>query len=363
MEVQLLANEKNIGTEISKTLKSGNYEHFKFAVAYAKNSGVGRLHDDLVHFSNSGGQTEAIVGVDQHNTSYQALVNLSTFTKDNLYIHHDKGMITFHPKVYLFGNNEFEKVIIGSSNLTAGGLYTNFEANVDITLSKSEISGKFKTEVQNYWNFLSHDANTKKADLPFIQNLMELGALADENKQKSFKEIISKISKVPFSSRGQIAKLPPQSTEIVKDSPLLHDNFAMTLAGFDVSERSQDPVILIPIKALKQFPTFWNWPNLYTYSGAGYPQFYGIANIIIDNIEHKAQHIRIYFYDKKSEFRLQCEAIKRNGNQGDIMIVSRELTKPLEFKIVLVRQNSERYKSLINSLTQKVSNQKFFTYY
>ncbi len=243
MEVQLLANEKNIGNEISKTLRSGNYEYFKFAVAYAKNSGVGRLHDDLVHFSNSGGQTEAIVGIDQHITSYQALVNLSTFTNDNLYIHHDKGMVTFHPKVYLFGNNEFEKIIIGSSNLTAGGLYTNFEANIDITLGKSKNSNKFKDEVHNYWSFLSKDDNTKKADLHFIKNLLELGALADENKQKSFKEIISKISKVPFTTRSQISKLPSQSTKIFKDSPLLHDNFAMTLAGFDVSKRSQDPVI------------------------------------------------------------------------------------------------------------------------
>ena len=144
MELQLLANEKNIGNEISKILKSENYKFFKFAVAYAKNSGIGRLNNDLVNFSDSGGQTEAIVGIDQRITSYQALVNLSSITKGNLLIYHDKGMITFHPKLYLFGNDNVEKVIIGSSNLTAGGLYTNFEANVDITLNESDTSNKFK---------------------------------------------------------------------------------------------------------------------------------------------------------------------------------------------------------------------------
>ena len=367
MELQLLVNEKNIGNEISKVLKSENYKFFKFAVAYAKNSGIGRLNNDLVNFSDSGGQTEAIVGIDQRITSYQALVNLSSITKGNLLIHHDKGMITFHPKLYLFGNDNIEKIIIGSSNLTAGGLYTNFEANVDITLNESDTSNKFKTEVSDYWDFLTNDLNTKKADLKFIKNLFEIGVLSDENKQKSFKKIISKLSKAPFKTRPAISKSPPLSKNIFNDSPLQINNFAMTLSGFDVSDKSQDPVILIPITALKQFPIFWNWPNLYTYSDAGYPQFYGIANILIDRQFYKNQHIRIYYYNTKSEFRLQCEAIKRNGKPDDIMLVRREILtsseESLEFNIELVRQNTKKYKKLIGSLNEKAGPKKVFKYF
>src|SRR5256885_634459 len=100
MELTLLTHENRVGEEIAKTLRSGKYSDFKVAVAYTKNSGIGRIYDDLSHFSNYGGRTSVIAGIDQRNTSYQALINLKSFAKDNLFIHHDRNFeVTFHPKV------------------------------------------------------------------------------------------------------------------------------------------------------------------------------------------------------------------------------------------------------------------------
>lgn len=364
MKLNLLTHENTVGGEISESLKNGKYLQFKIAVAYAKNSGINRIYNDLLNFANNGGKTSAIIGIDQNNTSYQALINLKTFTKDCLYIHHDRNFdITFHPKVYLFGNQEIEKVIIGSSNFTAGGFYLNTEANVRIILDNSLEARNFKSQVTHYWDNLINDENTKQSDLAFLNKLLELGSLIDESKQKPFSEIIEKISDLPFKSKKRSKTLPPVSTQVITASPLLKEKFAMTLSGFDVSARSQDPVILIPIVALKKYPNFWNWPTYYANSGAGYPQLYATANVKIDGKTSKGQHIRIYYYDSKKEFRLQCEAIKRNGNQGDIISIHKDDNKPLEFDIELLRQGSTKYSAIQPLLNNKASAQKFFTYY
>lgn len=364
MELSLLTHENTAGAEIAKTLTSGKYSDFKVAVAYAKNSGISRIYNELSEFSNNGGKTSVIAGIDQNNTSYQALVNLKTFAKENLFIHHDKNFdITFHPKVYLFGNREIEKVIIGSSNFTAGGFFLNYEANIGVTLDTTKEAKDFQKQVANYWDGLLKDENTKKCDLSFLDKLLEYGSVVDERKQKPFREIIEKISDLPFKTKKKEKVLPPVSTQVVTAIPALKEKFAMTLSGFDVSEKSQDPVILIPMAALKSMPLFWNWPTLYTNSGSGYPQLYAVANIRIDGKTLKGQHIRIYYYDKKKEFRLQCEPIKRNGNQGDIIIIHKDPNKPLEFEIELLRQSSTKHKTISPLLTNKVSTQKFFTYY
>lgn len=365
MELTLLTHENTAGEEVAKTLKSGKYLDFKVAVAYTRNSGISRIYNELSDFSNNGGKTSIIAGIDQSNTSYQALINLRTFAKDNLFIHHDKNFaITFHPKVYLFGNKEIEKIIIGSSNFTAGGFFLNYEANIGVTLDDSKNSKDFKSQVSDYWENLLNDENTKKCELSLLEKLLENGSVIDERKQKTFKEIIEKISTdLPFKTRKKVKTLPPVAAASAVRVPLLKEKFAMTLSGFDVSARSQDPVILIPIAALRAMPAFWNFPLLYTDSGAGYPQLYAIANIRIDSKILKDQHIRIYYYDRKNEFRLQCEPIKRNGKQGDIILIHKDSSKPLEFKIELLRTASVKFKAIKPLLTNKVSTQKFFNYY
>ena len=327
-----------------------------------KTPGVGRLYNDLMQFSNQGGQTTAIIGIDQNNTSYQALANLISFTNSSLYIHHDKGAITFHPKVYLFGNEQIEKVFVGSSNLTAGGLFLNFEANIFVNLDKSDKSEEFRNKITEYWNFLISDGNTKLVDLQFITRLLESGNLIDENKKRGFKEIIGEVSNLPFTSR-KIQKLLPVSKQLNINPKKFSSNFAMILSGFDVSSKSLDPVQLIPIAALKEFPVFWNFPKFYIESDKGYPQLYAIANILIDGKILANQHIRIYYYDKKKEFRLQCEAIKRNGNQNDIMVIRKDENRPLEFRIELLRFGSVEHSAILPLLTKKVSPLKSYGYF
>lgn len=365
MKLTLFTHENTAGEEIAYTLRSGKYSDFKGTVAYSRSSGIGRIYNELTEFTEHGGKTSVIAGIDQNNTSYQALVNLKTFAKDNLFIHHDKNYnITFHPKVYMFGNEEIEKVIIGSSNLTAGGFYSNYEANVGITFDNSKSSKDFQKQISDYWNNLINDENTKKCEMPLLRKLLECGSVVDEHRQRPFREIISKVeTDLPFKTKKKVKRLPSIAEGASVSVPVLANKFAMTLSAFDVSSKSQDPVILIPLAALKKMPTFWNFPFLYTNSFAGYPQLYALANIRIDGKTIKEQHIRIYYYDQKREFRLQCKAIKRNGRSGDIITIEKDSTNPLEFEIELLRKNSKKFNALEPILTSRASTQKRFTYY
>lgn len=47
----------------------------------------------------------------------------------------NKTDIVFHPKIYLFKKNRETTGIVGSTNLTRGGLLSNFEVNVVISSS------------------------------------------------------------------------------------------------------------------------------------------------------------------------------------------------------------------------------------
>ena len=118
----------SLGDEIIKKLNSGDYDEFRFIVAYAKTSGVNRLLPSMLDFKNTGGKILGIVGIDQFNTSYEALKSLNNIC-DELYIYHSENLMkTFHVKAYSFKGASENWIAVGSNNLTAGGLFSNYEA-------------------------------------------------------------------------------------------------------------------------------------------------------------------------------------------------------------------------------------------
>ena len=53
-------------------------------------------------------------------------------------IFHNENGPTFHPKMYVFSNDRNAEVIIGSGNLTRGGLLDNYEASIALTLDLTD---------------------------------------------------------------------------------------------------------------------------------------------------------------------------------------------------------------------------------
>lgn len=125
-----------LGNRLLELLESPDYHTLIIVVAFAKNSGVLRVKDSLEKFRARGGKVNVYVGVDLGVTSYEALMALLLCT-DTLNVVHSENGQTFHTKIYQFLGNEKGMIIVGSHNLTGGGLWTNFESSVLVPVGSS----------------------------------------------------------------------------------------------------------------------------------------------------------------------------------------------------------------------------------
>ena len=112
--------------------------HLTLVVAWAKRSGLQRIQPDLDAIREHGGSVSIIVGISEGGATRQGL-ELAMQVADRVDIFHDPAGRTFHPKVYTFRSDTLSKLLIGSNNMTAGGLYGNYEAGISVTAENDDL--------------------------------------------------------------------------------------------------------------------------------------------------------------------------------------------------------------------------------
>ena len=144
-----------LGDRLIELLDSADYHTLNVAVAFAKNSGVLRVKDAFSHFRERGGSVNVYVGVDLGGTSYEALTTLRLHTDSLNVVHSERGQ-TFHSKIYQFSGEKSGLLVVGSHNLTAGGLWTNFESSVHIPIDGEKAAEtKISKEMGDYFQELA----------------------------------------------------------------------------------------------------------------------------------------------------------------------------------------------------------------
>ena len=137
MRIRLLAQPLASGTDlrdffeeigVNKTLT-----RLRAVVAWVKRSGLDRTQDHLRALRARGGTLELIVGISQGGATKQGL-SLALDLFDSVHVFHDRSGRTFHPKFYVADGYNSACILIGSNNLTAGGVYYNYEAGAIIDL-------------------------------------------------------------------------------------------------------------------------------------------------------------------------------------------------------------------------------------
>jgi hypothetical protein len=143
-----------IGAVLGKELGDDAIGALWFATAWIKPSGVLRLAREAKAFRERGGRIEGILGIDHGGATFEGLeAALEWF--DDVFVFHHPGERTFHPKLYVAQGERAAKVVMGSGNFTKGGLFTNYEAAVVLTLDREDAGDeRFLSDLRTYYDSL-----------------------------------------------------------------------------------------------------------------------------------------------------------------------------------------------------------------
>jgi hypothetical protein len=187
MTLQLLTQPFRDGPSALSFLEAGlgdeDVSSFLVISAWVRRSGVELLVPAIETLQARGGRARLIVGVDLGGTTRQG-VELARRTFDTVHVFHDPAGGTFHPKLYLATTDDDRGyALVGSNNLTAGGLWHNYETGMLVTL-ETEADSRFAREMRAFADRLTDDGGVCKALTNGVSRRLEReGWLADENRR------------------------------------------------------------------------------------------------------------------------------------------------------------------------------------
>ncbi len=139
--------------ELNRLFKSKKYNSFKCLVAFLTWEGLGLIYQEMEKFYNRNkGRVNFIVGLGGNPEELHSLRYLIQSMPKGKYRIFDvnNGNYTFHPKIYLFTGSTESNILIGSNNMTQGGLYFNSECSISINY-KNNVKDQFIEEVEQLW--------------------------------------------------------------------------------------------------------------------------------------------------------------------------------------------------------------------
>lgn len=212
-----------------------HYRKLRIAVAWAKRSGLARIWDALANFRHDGGHVQLIIGVSEGGASKEGL-ELALSGSDDSYVFHDPRR-TFHPKVYFASSDLEHSLLVGSSNLTAGGLSWNYEASLWLEWKADEDDGLTNSVTEWFERLLGESNSCLPLTADLIENMInsgdlvigtELGSRRIQKKRSDAPEdndsaVTTTVSGMFKPVVGGLRKLPAPSSSfhpIALDSPI-----------------------------------------------------------------------------------------------------------------------------------------------
>ncbi|MDE7227068.1 MAG: NgoFVII family restriction endonuclease [Treponemataceae bacterium] len=239
-----------IGKIINQELQ--NSEKTQIAVAFLKSSGVDVIRDSLLRSLDNGGKFELIVGLDFKTTDPKAMKYFLDLKRQykgvDFYCYGDKrenrNDVVFHPKIYLFKNSNENISIVGSTNLTRGGLESNFEVNA-IFNEKNPIQF---SKLQAIYNSVKYTDSLFTPDEEYLMKYSDIFHMLEKNeystrKDKSVRKIILEIQEKESQLPGTIPSLKKLLVEFLKSEKAKnHDEVTLNKIYEYLEERVKDPI-------------------------------------------------------------------------------------------------------------------------
>lgn len=372
----------------------GDWTEFRAAIAFVKRSGVKHIAARLAAFAQSR-QVELIAGVDHAGTSYEGLKGLMDAVSPNgrIVVFHNQLPHTFHPKVYLFKSADRAEIVVGSGNLTEGGLYTNYEASVQVELdlgveTDREALESLEAALDGWADAPS--GTSMELNEARLESLVETGLVPKEAEMTGATaaqggagpgESLPESGGVAVGFEAvPVPAAPPamqatetatmvQATQTPTTVQATGRRYVMTLQKTDVgvgqttagtSRRS--PEIFIPLKARDAEPAFWDWQGGFEEDPERAGKFdrrgvrMRVANEVVE--------VNMMTWPVKHDFRLRSEALRSLGEIGDILVMERVAGAGIEYDVGVVAVGSADYEAMLARCDQSVRNsKKRFGYY
>lgn len=145
------ASENAVGKYLIKFLSEDFFHTFTGFSAFLSVAGLDAISNFIEQAKTNSKSLNLIVGVDEGGTPQDALKRLHDLYI-NGYIFYQRESPIFHPKIYLFEGENQTKLIVGSSNLTLKGLFTNVESSLLVEFSADDEDGqKLLSELKSYF--------------------------------------------------------------------------------------------------------------------------------------------------------------------------------------------------------------------
>lgn len=345
---------QRLGDLLTARLRDPSWTHFRAAVAFVKRSGVKHMVADLRSFAASG-HVKMAVGVDLGGTSVEGLTALldALEGRGSIWVVHNENGSTFHPKVYLFKSDTRAQLIVGSGNLTEGGLFDNYEASLGLELDLALDDDRvFLEQIEGVLDgyedvtsgisvgltretlarlvadgYLPAEAYSRRAE----EGAAETGPGDDEEDSAS-----ALFERVPVPPPPRIAGRPdaaprtggtraPAEPGTATGQALV---FYMTLMRTDAGTgqttagaQRRSPEIFIPLAARNFAPEFWEWPKGFTADAneAGKLDRTGVRMLI----GTRTEAVTMTYFPHRHEFRLRSEPLRSAGEIGDILRIEK----------------------------------------
>lgn len=136
-----------VALEINQLLK--NCSEFYFSVAFINKSGLAVLKEALLYLKDKNIPGKIVTSTYLNFNDPYTFEELLHFKNIEVRIYPNDG---FHPKGYIFKQNDRSKIIIGSSNLTQSALLSNLEWNIILSSKNNgQIVQQIDDEFLNQW--------------------------------------------------------------------------------------------------------------------------------------------------------------------------------------------------------------------
>lgn len=389
-----------------KSELSNDWDRFRAAVAFVKRSGTKHISSQLATFASST-PVEIIAGIDHLGTSAEGLGDLLSAVQPHgrVLILHNRLPFTFHPKIFLFSSSSRALAIVGSGNLTEGGLFTNYEAGMRLDLdltnhAHSAIHDEINATLDQ-WSDLS-SGTTLELDQPLLTRLAALGLVPPESLTKKTTgdekdDVSDKAADAEAESDAEageaepspfaavtVPKAPPAPTTASPKkakqpttaapgpgagtpSQTALAGFVMTLQTTDVgvgqtsngtSRRS--PEIFIPLGARDMNPGFWGWPHDFVpdtgwtgpIDGNGFGKMDRMGVRV--RLGGKNTIINMWYNPDKRDLRLRSEDLRSSGAVGDILRIEKVSGVGYDYYIEIVPTGTTQHPVYLAKCDQSV---------